>query len=328
MMMTSQSLCTSFAVVSEFLLKELLGGCWLPQDPLSRPIDTLFGRPLWQKKQSAVLDEPRHELPPAQPSAVDAVAAHDRQIHKAKKQVLMELASGVPASADKNSVLAQAGIDGKYAIEMAIGRTRNALEMLADFGTLHELSQTEEELSAAESRRDENLPAVRERLAAAIAELQRQADELNGPVERLTAVVARKKDILKILRSPATLPEYERNQYESMRSQIRGRFRPLFDAQSVVDNRTAQLAIISEIEPLAGHPDRIRKDELRGFCNRNDLWRIDARFGTVVDAAKLARLKSKFERERSEAQMIILAAGTDYQDAVAECEKALDYWLN
>jgi len=260
--------------------------------------------------------------------AVDAIAAHDRQIHLAKKMVLRELAYGSPASADRNSVLAQAGIDTKYAVEVAIERTKNALELVEAFGTREELTKIEAELSAAIANRDENLPEIRARLAAAIAELQLMADQYNGPVERLTAICEQKKATLKILRSPATLPEYERQQYESMRSQIRNQFRPLFDAQSIVENRVSCLKLISEMEPLAGQPDKIRRDDLRGFCNQQSLWKTDVQFGTVVDAAKLARLKEKFERELLESQMIILAAGTDYQAAVAEIEKALDYWLD
>ncbi|MFO0427673.1 MAG: hypothetical protein ACK526_14000 [Planctomyces sp.] len=273
-------------------------------------------------KKAATIEQP---TAPGQVSALDRVISETALLHEAALEVLIRAAKGVPLEPAHFQVVHAIGIDNKFALERRVSEVRNLLGWQAAAGTREERETITTELAKAVEKRNAEVPDLQRRLDEIVREIQSSVDALNEPVETLETKLNAMNHALSLLRNPEKLPEHIRNRFYAMRDQVLSGFRPLLDAQASEEHLTKRLELLERAAGYAGRYNVGFPNEIRDFISRENIW--EPGHHPTPCARRCAELKEKLQTELKAAQEVISRDLDAYNDAMADANKDLDFWI-
>ncbi len=273
-------------------------------------------------KKAATIEQPTTS---GQVSALERVISETALLHEAALEVEIRAANGIPLEPAHFQVLHAVGIDNKFALERVVSKVRNLLNWQATAGTREEREALTAELAKAVEKRNSELPDLQRRLDEIVREFQSSVDALNQPVETLENKLNAMNHALRFLRNSENLPEHIRNRFYAMRDQVLSGFRPLLDAQASEEHLTKRLELLERAVGYAGRYNVGFPNEIRDFISRENIW--EPGHHPTPCARRCVELKEKLQAELKAAQEVISRDLDAYNDAMADANKDLDFWV-
>ena len=257
-------------------------------------------------------------------------------MHEAADALLMKLARGEALSPAGVTLLRAVGFGERIDVEREVNRLKNILRHQADAGTEDERRELAAKVKAAKTKLEKEVPAIREELESTVARLQDQIDALEAAHDVPARKLEKMEQFLEHLRNPRSLPEYVRDKYGILRTNIKQSFADFREAKSIVTNRTGILKILNRLVPVldkkveyghSGDPQR----EVHDLVTQRKLWADETADDGVhrgkANRAKVMAFKEKCEAELAEAQELIAANQEEYEGRLAEVELLRDYYV-
>jgi len=291
----------------------------------TRPLPTL---PSADETTQVINDQA--ELPPARKPMscgdVDDLAEKLILNHEAADRILMQVAKGEELSGAGVTLLRSVGLENPHEIDGHVCRLRSIVRFQEQAGTAAERQALIDELRQAEERRERELPAIRQELEAVVARLQAQTEALESAVAMPSGKLAVMAAAVEHLKTVRNLPQFVLDRYNVLRGRTKALFRELYDAESVVLNRTGVLALLAKAEPFLGTSNQItHSSEVAVFLSRVGLW-ADI-LDRTIDKSKFLAFKATTENELKAAQKIIERDAPERAGRLAEIESARDYYV-
>jgi hypothetical protein len=217
---------------------------------------------------------------------------------------------------EQYSLLRVAGRTDPRQTERAVQRCRNVQKHQAAIGTWADYQQTIVDRDAAVAKHDAEAPAIKQQ----IVDLQQQLAALEGDMAAKRREVDRRETALAALRSPDSLPEHVKREYEHTRRQIREKHNP------AISQLESEINVLSGALKLSDHPrNDTELQAVREYCRgikRPDLY-SDAGFQQLAWQTHRRECQEKVAALKNRLAELLAAR----EAAVSEADVLLDHYV-